>query len=263
MKYHFPANLKGFASESGINMPENRAIMDRVMELILDEFDGNILTIKDHYDELVTRVESMAYEVYLEYQSNYGYKVLSALGDYLMKTGAISTVQDIPEALGDSFETLDKFFLSLGQSRKARAGKVFEQIHSRLFRTLGYPFTEQPVIGGKPDFVMPNLEAYRSMSMECIIFTAKRTLRERWRQIVTEGTGGAVFYLATIDQSITEQQFVEMKGHKIYAVVPKSIKDSKYSLSNNVISFREFFINHLDPKMKIWKERGLIQASEL
>lgn len=239
-------------------MPENRAIIDRVMELILDEFYGNIDEIKTHYDELVTRVERMAYEVYLDYQKNYGYKVLSALGSYLVQTGAIFSVQDVPDALGDSFETLDSFFLSLGQSRKARAGKVFEQIHSRLFNKLGYPFTEQPVIGGKPDFVMPSIEAYKKMSMECIVFTAKRTLRERWRQIVTEGTGGAVFYLATIDEKITEQQFREMKTHKIYVVVPKSIKEAKYSFSKNVISFGEFFTNHLDHKMRIWKESGLI-----
>lgn len=257
-KIRFETDLKNFASRFGIKMPENRAIIDRVLELILDEFNGNVDEIKAHYDELVTRVESLAYDVYLNYQRDYGYKVLSALGSYLLQTGSIVSAQDIPDALGDSFETLDSFFLSLGQSRKARAGKVFEQIHSRLFSMLGYPFTEQPVIGGKPDFVMPSIEAYKVMSMECIIFTAKRTLRERWRQIVTEGTGGAVFYLATIDQNITEQQFYEMKRHKIYVVVPKSIKDSKYTLSNNVISFGEFFTNHLDHKMKLWKESGMI-----
>lgn len=41
---------------------------------------------------------------------------------------------------------------------------------------------------------------------DATIFTIKGTLRERWRQIVTEGTRGLGFFLATIDEGMKESQ---------------------------------------------------------
>ena len=129
-----------------------------------------------------------------------------------------------------------------------------------LFKRLSYPFDEQQVINGKPDFLMPNRHHYDSNPMGCIIFTAKRSLRERWRQIVTEGTRGLGFYLATIDESISSNQLDEMMDHRIYLVIPESIKNNieYYITASNVISFEEFFQYHLDPALTRWRNRGII-----
>lgn len=92
--------------------------------------------------------------------------------------------------------------------------------------------------------------------MDCIIFTAKRTLRERWRQIVTEGTRGLGFYLSTIDESISANQLDEMRNHRIYLVIPISIKEqvAQYRTAHNVITFEEFFRYHLDLAVTRWTE---------
>ena len=94
--------------------------------------------------------------------------------------------------------------------------------------------------------------------MDCIVFTAKRTLRERWRQIVTEGTRGLGFFLATIDDGVSQNQLDEMKRNRIYLVCPKHIKDDFYREAINVITFSSFFEDHLDPAMKRWKKSGVI-----
>ena len=96
--------------------------------------------------------------------------------------------------------------------------------------------------------------------MDCIIFTAKRTLRERWRQIVIEGTRGLGFYLATIVEKVSTIQLDEMKNHRIYLVMPESIKsnNTKYNAQANVITFEEFFQYHLDPAVKRWRARKII-----
>ena len=158
------------------------------------------------------------------------------------------------------FRELDRFYLSLTQSRRTRAGKAFEEIIKTLFRQCKYPFDEQRVINGKPDFLMPSEVHFKKHPQDCIIFTAKRTLRERWRQIATEGLRGLGFFLATIDDAITEDQLDEMLQHRIYMVVPGNLKKkfAHYISAPNVISFEDFFSDHLDPAMTRWKRNGIV-----
>src|SRR3990167_3854109 len=151
-----------------------------------------------------------------------------------------------------------KFFLSLAQSRKARAGKSFEAIHNALFKELSYPFDEQRVINGKPDFIMPSYGHYMNNAPDCIIFTAKRTLRERWRQIVTEGTRGLGFFLATIDDNISTNQLTEAHNNRIFIVCPEIIRKEKYSDAVNVLSFPQFFKDYLDPALARWKRNKIV-----
>ena len=169
-----------------------------------------------------------------------------------------SCVEETLNCVGDHAHVLDRFFMSLSQSRKSRAGKAFETIIQTLFTKLSYPYTPQAVINGKPDFIIPNVEHFHRNAMDCIIFTAKRTLRERWRQIVTEGTRGFLFFLATIDGGLTDNQLQEMQSNRIYVVVPQEMKTEFYTKANNVISFEMFFSQHLDPAMIRWKKNSII-----
>ena len=107
---------------------------------------------------------------------------------------------------------------------------------------------------------MPGRVYFDINPIDCIIFTAKRTLRERWRQIVTEGTRGLGFYLATIDETISGTQLKEMLGHRIYLVVPKRVKNTVkiYIEAPNVISFEAFFTHHLDPAIVRWEDADVI-----
>lgn len=96
--------------------------------------------------------------------------------------------------------------------------------------------------------------------MNCIIFTVKRTLWERWRQIVTEGTRGLGFFLATIDENVSGNALDDMRRSRVYLVVPVRLKRDieVYSDAVNVISFEEFFAHYLDPSMTRWRERHAI-----
>lgn len=213
--------------------------------------------IKSNFSALVSEIESSAYELYKKYEKDTGTGALVRHFD-LDKKEILSAT--LVESLKVSFGDLNMFFLSLGQSRKSRAGKTFEIIIKRLFKSLDYPFDEQVVINGKPDFLLPGEKHYREHGADCIIFTAKRTLRERWRQIVTEGIRGQGFFLATIDDKVTESGLKEMKNNRIYLVVPTHLKESinHYKNALNVLPFEVFFKHHLDPAMQRWKENGVI-----
>ncbi len=167
---------------------------------------------------------------------------------------AIDDVSDgVLEAIRAYPKALDEFFLSVSQGRKARAGSTFEKLLAAVFRSLGYEFTEQPSIDGKPDFVFPSVEHYRRAAMDCIVFTAKTTLRERWRQITTEGAKGGAMFLATLDDSITDDDLREMSMQRIYVVVPKSMKDTHYEKHVNAVSFESFLAQFLDPSVLRWQ----------
>lgn len=251
-------DLKRFAEESGIEIAPQSEIVEEALRRIISGYGSDSSVLKENFDDAVSRSETLAYEIYLQKEKQYGRRVFLEFARHLSATGEIRTADDLGRVLCDHFTSLDHFYLSLAQSRKARAGKGFEDIHNTLFSRLGYPFTAQAVINGKPDFIMPSVEYYRKNPMDSIIFTAKRTLRERWRQIVTEGTRGLGFYLATIDPAVSPDQLVEMMSHRIYLVVPESLKTEKYNGRENVISFMEFFRDHLDPRMDAWRRKGVI-----
>lgn len=213
--------------------------------------------IKNNFSTLIGDIQGSAHAIFSEHQKQHG--TLALLKFFRLEKGFIPTTPNFIEAVQNSFEDLNSFFLSLAQSRKARAGKAFEDIIKRLFKALEYPFDEQIVINGKPDFLLPGEAHYRRHAADCIIFTAKRTLRERWRQIVTEGTRGLGFFLATIDEDITENALKEMKENRIYLVVEAKLKETAhYRQAPNVITFENFFKFHLDPAMHRWKNSGIL-----
>ena len=99
----------------------------------------------------------------------------------------------------------NKFFLSLSQARKSRAGKTFEYILKALFDKCEIPYSYQPVVNGNPDFIIPDKESYLDAPQNTLVVTLKRTTKERWRQVSTEGARGYRFFLATIDKKITKE----------------------------------------------------------
>ncbi|PJA86577.1 MAG: hypothetical protein CO141_04055 [Candidatus Moranbacteria bacterium CG_4_9_14_3_um_filter_42_9] len=251
-------NLVEFAEEKGIKLENQEKIVNEARDLIKSRYKYPLEKIKNNFDALLEETEKEAYRIYLDYEQKYGEKVFDVFVKELIKSGELNKLENTGKVLGKYFKLFDKFYLSLAQSRKSRAGKGFEKIHNSLFKILNYPFDEQVVINGKPDFLMPSAKHYTKNPMDCIIFTAKRTLRERWRQIVTEGTRGLGFYLATIDEDVSSPQLNEMINHRIYLVCPESIKKKCYRDKINVLSFRQFFKDHLDPKIKAWKRNKII-----
>lgn len=249
-------DLKKFAKHRGIDLISSSEIVQKMVSEVIE--NNSLEDIKQHFDTLLFQVEHDAYELYLSYEAQYRMDVFEAFTQALIEQKQLVDVNQTGRVLGEHFKTLDRFFMSLAQSRRTRTGRTFETIHNSLFEALGYPFDHRPAIKGTPDFLLPSVSHYKKNPIDCIIFTAKRTLRERGRQIVTERTRGLGFYLATIDKKISSNQLTEMLQHRIYLVCPKAIKDDKYSDANNVISFAQFFRDHLDPAMTRWKANKVI-----
>lgn len=223
-------------------------------DLLPDLNDSGL--VKGHFSRLVAEVQTRAYEIYLEAE---GKAVGAALQELIEPRLAGSASADVFTFLKQHPFVLDRLYLSLTQSRRSRAGQTFELVVTTLFQALGYPYSAQPALAGsKPDYVLPSIEHYQAYATDCMLFTCKRTLRERWRQVVTEGTTGQAFFLATIDEKLTGPQLSQMQQNHVIVVVPGDLKREKYADRPNVISFEDFFEHRLDPAVKRWKASGAI-----
>ena len=227
-----------------------------VSEILSDTMNKEY--IKQNFSTLVTDTQLKAYEIFLNSQQEAWSKTIDRyVTDYLAEE---TTRSEVTEFLTENFVEFNSFFLSLTNSRRPRAGSAFQYIIKDLFIRLGYPFEEQAEIDGKPDFILPSVQHFNENPMDCIILTIKRSLRERWRQITTEGKKGLGFFLATIDNGLSENALKEMLDNRIYVVVPEELKKEidHYSRARNVISYEAFFEDYLDPAVERWERKGIL-----
>ena len=241
------------------NIPTGKKVASIAIDQALKKHNANDVWIKKNFSSLVEEIQIDGYDLYLKLERIAADLSFREVLSPLIKD-VNSSKEQVMDVLRDNFWALDRFFLGLTQGRRPRAGITFEHLIKALFDKLHYPYSYQAVINGQPDFLLPSEDHFRNNAMDCIIFTVKRTLRERWRQIVTEGIRGHRFFLATIDEKISQNSLTEMLRSRIYAVVPERIKNSipKYEDAQNVITFEEFFEQHLDPAMERWKSNNIV-----
>jgi hypothetical protein len=239
-------------------MSPQPALIAKATEKVLADLGINsVEELKRRFDDVLVAIEVETYRLYLVDEKKMVVEsVRGLLLGRLTDSGpyAREAVASIADGVA---EDLARLFMHLGQSRRSKAGKTFETNLRGLIRRLDYPFDEQVMINGQPDFLMPGEHLFRQNPSECIILTAKRTLRERWRQITTEGKHFRLF-LATIDERVSPNQLAEMLKQNVYLVVPKAKIEASpaYRDARNVIPFDEFFRDFLDPAVKRWRSKG-------
>jgi hypothetical protein len=181
--------------------------------------------------------------------------VRMVLGDIPVQPG----IKTIIRALVDHLPEIDRYMLSAGQQRKARAGVSFEHHIERMLLDGKIPFGKQVVIQARkrPDFVLPSfahLTNPRRGKDRGLILSAKTTLRERWKQVEREMHDCELF-LGTVDENIAANAIEEMKSMGINLVVPEHLKGSKeteYDRHKNVLSFKAFFTTVVHKRMSSW-----------
>ena len=84
-----------------------------------------------------------------------------------------------------------QFSLSVQNRRKSRAGLSLENHIEALLKEQKIIYSHTPVTEdkSKPDFIFPNIEAYRDRTypeIELTMLGAKSTCKDRWRQVLAE-----------------------------------------------------------------------------
>jgi len=189
----------------------------------------------------------------------YGAQVVRALiGD-----GRVVDRTSIISSLIEKFDIFYEIFKRAKQARVSRAGGSFEIHMMSALKSGGIPHAAQNIFdGSKPDFVLPSGYIYRDPVLRrdlALVLTLKTTLRERWKQVVSESTNCPI-YLATLDESVPSRTLDKLKAKDITLVVPEKFKTSEFSeyqAHTNVISFRTFFDELLENRYDQWHAKGI------
>lgn len=120
------------------------------------------------------------------------------------------------------------FSLSVQNRRKSRAGLALESHIEALLIAFGIEYDRGAVTenGNKPDFLFPGAAAYRDPDFPVSGLTmlgAKSTLKERWRQVLSEAERIETKHLLTLEPGISEKQTAEMQAKQLQLVVPAGL----------------------------------------
>lgn len=170
----------------------------------------------------------------------------------------------IGEYAGRIMPYIYELSLSSTQSRRSRAGKVFEHIIETFMTVLGYPYGTQSSIGTsffhtnrlgkKVDLIVPGADEYIQNRSKCAVVTMKTSLRERWQEVAEElsRTNIPHIYLLTVDRALTANVINTMQHYNITVVLYESEKREKFSEFDTVQSFKTFFLEEMPHIISYW-----------
>ena len=135
------------------------------------------------------------------------------------------------ETIKQGFESIDAFVRRaqrILQRRKARSGRSLELQLCNLLDEEGISYTFQPTTesGKRPDFILPSQDAYDNRdypAQELRMLAAKSTVKERWRQILSEADRIPTKHLFTLREGVSEGQFAQMRQADVRLVVPRKL----------------------------------------
>jgi hypothetical protein len=141
-----------------------------------------------------------------------------------------------------------KFSLGVQNRRKARAGSALENHLEAIFRSHGLRFDRgvETENKNKPDFLFPGQKEYRDNSFSPSRLTmlgSKSTLKDRWRQVLSEAQRIQQKHLLTLEPSISENQTQEMKAKSLQLVVPKKLHETYKPLQRTWLMDLKSFIS--------------------
>ncbi len=144
--------------------------------------------------------------------------------------------------LEGGFKSLDSFLAvaqRILQSRRSRAGRSVELQTRTIFeeeglkRDFSYSYQAEIEGGKKPDFLFPSESLYGDHAFDASrlrILAVKRTVKDRWRQVIDEADRVGRKHLLTLQEGVSERQFEQMESAGVVLVVPKPLH-SKYPVS--------------------------------
>lgn len=121
-----------------------------------------------------------------------------------------------------------RFSLSVQNRRKSRAGSALENHLEAVFiaHDIRYARGVETENRNKPDFLFPGQLEYRDPEYPAerlFMLGSKSTLKDRWRQVLSEAERIENKHLLTLEPGISENQTNEMQTKKLQLVLPQKI----------------------------------------
>ncbi len=150
---------------------------------------------------------------------------------------------------------LRESFLSVSQSRKTRGGRDFELQFGGLLDLLGVPY-EKKKRAHRVDFMMPSNAAFLRNPTSASVLSAKRTLRERWREVVEElqALRSPNIFLITADSDVSEGHVGEIcDRYRIQLVVWDDLARRRFPRQPLVMGYTKWATKRLPVLERFWE----------
>jgi type II restriction enzyme len=125
------------------------------------------------------------------------------------------------------FKDVDDFLAtasSIMNRRKSRAGRSLENHFDYLLKRAEIPHVIRPPdVDGKPDVIIPSVEAYkdnRYPTRKLFMVGVKTTCKDRWRQVLNEAKRIKDKHILTVQQGISKRQLNDMNEDGVQLIVP-------------------------------------------
>lgn len=129
---------------------------------------------------------------------------------------------------GADVEGFLKFSLTVQNTRKSRVGMALENHLEAIFSARGIHYARgaETENRNKPDFLFPGQAEYRNGAFPAGRLTmlgSKSTLKDRWRQVLSEAERIDTKHLLTLSPGISENQTDEMQAKSLQLVIPAGL----------------------------------------
>lgn len=199
--------LDGLIDRFGLKFPTTRVFSDLARASLpevsaLDEPDAALIAWMEREELMFRRLERRI--------------VAERLGNGFLSAGDA----DVDGFLG--------FSLSVQNRRKSRVGHALENHLQALFGANGVRYARgaETENRNKPDFLFPGADEYRDTAFSPARLTmlgAKSTLKDRWRQVLSEAVRIPEKHLLTLAPGISENQTDEMRAKHLQLVIPRRL----------------------------------------
>lgn len=153
------------------------------------------------------------------------------------------------------FRDVDDFLKtasSIMNRRKSRAGRALENHVEQVLINAGIPHKMRPNIDGEPDVIVPSEAAYLDSTYpvdKLFVVGIKTTCKDRWRQVLQEGSRVSEKHILTIQPGISTKQLNQMHSANIKLVVPQSIHNDYPKERNITLLSVEQFVSTIRTKL--------------
>lgn len=184
--------------------------------------------------------------------------VMELRADAIKESEDIAQTQGYRHALRFLFRSLYPYlreiFLSISQSRKQRGGRDFELQFGKLLELMNIPY-QKIKRAYRVDFMIPSDKAFARNPTAAAIVSAKRTLRERWREVVEElhAMRSPNIFLVTADYDVGKGHVKAICGdYRIHLVVWDDVK-KKYGEESLVLGYTEWANDRIPLLRRFWE----------
>ena len=155
----------------------------------------------------------------------------------------------LEQGFGENKTDVDDFIsfsLSIQNRRKSRAGFAFENHLASIFKLQKINFSNgaKTERNNKPDFLFPSITDYHSSRFPVELLTmlgVKTTVKDRWRQVLSEAEKISQKHLITLEPAISVNQTDEMTAQNLQLVIPQSLKETfTSSQQSNLLNLQDF-----------------------